>query len=155
MLTTVATLVIVLGLMVSLARDVRNRSADRVTKDLLRKLDKMMADYYDRYDDLTPFVKPPITPLIAEGAKPEEPVLERAAAVNNLDLSRLFRTQADPREPSPTFYDAWGHPIVFMRSQHPAIGMAANDNFFFLSPGPDGRFLTREDNLYSYEEGER
>src|SRR2546421_6221866 len=45
MLTTVAVLVIVLGLMVSLARDVRNRSAERLTKDLLRRLDTLVAQY--------------------------------------------------------------------------------------------------------------
>src|SRR5437667_12256431 len=48
MLTTVAVLVIVLGLMVSLARDVRNRSADRLTKDLLRRLDLLVAQYKAR-----------------------------------------------------------------------------------------------------------
>src|SRR5215831_12899590 len=45
MLTTVAVLVIVLGLMVSLARDVRTRSADRLTKDLLQRLDTLVAQY--------------------------------------------------------------------------------------------------------------
>src|SRR5437773_9232659 len=48
MLTTVSVLVIVLGLMVSLARDVRNRSADRLTKDLLRRLDLLVAQYKAR-----------------------------------------------------------------------------------------------------------
>src|SRR6478672_5781063 len=48
MLTTVAVLVIVLGLMVSLARDVRTRSADRLTKDLLRRLDTLVAQYKAR-----------------------------------------------------------------------------------------------------------
>src|SRR6185369_3004102 len=48
MLTTVAVLVIVLGLMVSLARDVRNRSAERLTKDLLRRLDLLVAQYRSR-----------------------------------------------------------------------------------------------------------
>src|SRR2546430_14598006 len=48
MLTTVAALVIVLGLMVSLARDVRNRSAERLTKDLLRRLDTLVAQYKAR-----------------------------------------------------------------------------------------------------------
>src|SRR5687768_3762532 len=149
MLTTVAALVIVLGLMVSLARDVRNRSADRVTKDLLRKLDKLMSDYHDRHDGLAPVV----TPLIAEGVTPEEPALERAAQKNNEDLARLFGGQR--HNPPATFFDAWGYPVVYMPRQHPAIGMAAGDRFFFFSPGPDGLFLTREDNLYSYEEGER
>ena len=45
MLTTVAVLVIVLGLMVSLARDVRTRSAERLTKDLLHRLDLLVAQY--------------------------------------------------------------------------------------------------------------
>src|SRR5436305_4153289 len=45
MLTTVAFLVIVLGLMVSLARDVRSRSADHLTKDVLRRLDNLVAQY--------------------------------------------------------------------------------------------------------------
>src|SRR4051812_40017207 len=45
MLTTVAALVIVLGLMVSLARDVRHRSADHLTKDILRRLDGLVAQY--------------------------------------------------------------------------------------------------------------
>src|SRR5439155_4475301 len=48
MLTTVAVLVIVLGLMVSLARDVRTRSAERLTKDLLRRLDVLVAQYRAR-----------------------------------------------------------------------------------------------------------
>src|SRR5687768_8128343 len=143
MLTTVAALVIVLGLMVSLARDVRNRSADRVTKDLLRKLDRLMTDYHNRHEGSLPAV----APLIAEGATPEEPALKRAAQVNNEDLARVFGGVRN--NPPATFFDAWGHPVVFMPRQHPAIGMAAGDRFFFFSPGPDGLFLTREDNLYS------
>ena len=54
MLTTVAALVIVLGLMVSLARDVRNRSADRVTKDLLVRLERLMAQYQTRHGGAIP-----------------------------------------------------------------------------------------------------
>src|SRR5215510_10771578 len=45
MLTTVAVLVIVLGLMVSLARDVRTRSAERRTKDLLQRLETLVGQY--------------------------------------------------------------------------------------------------------------
>jgi type II secretory pathway pseudopilin PulG len=48
--------------------------------------------------------------------------------------------------------DAWGSPIVFMAHQHPAVGMAPGDHFFFFSAGQDRKYLTREDNLYSYEE---
>ena len=49
--------------------------------------------------------------------------------------------------------DAWGSPIVYMPSQHPLIGMAAGDRSFFFSAGPDRKYLTRQDNLYSYEAG--
>jgi prepilin-type N-terminal cleavage/methylation domain-containing protein len=151
MLTTVAVLVIVLGLMVSLARDVRNRSAERVTKDLLAKLDRMMAQYVER----SPTGLPPIAPLVsAEPDAPpivDGPALLEAARRNNEDLARALRAQAHGRDLAPSFFDAWGNPVVFMPRQHPAIGMAGGDRFFFFSPGPDGKFLTREDNLYSYE----
>ncbi|MDQ3439617.1 MAG: type II secretion system GspH family protein, partial [Planctomycetota bacterium] len=151
MLTTVAVLVIVLGLMVSLARDVRNRSAERVTKDLLTKLDRMMAHYVERNNQTLP----PITALVEAGDAAAEPVddpyLKAAALHNNADLARAMRAQADASDLSPSFFDAWGNPVVFMPRQHPAIGMAGGDRFFFFSPGPDGKFLTREDNLYSYE----
>lgn len=152
MLTTVAILVIVLGLMVSLARDVRNRSAERVTKDMLAKLDRMMAEYVERNGKALP----PITPLVGQGAEgaPElvdDAALQAAALRNNEDLARVLRAQVGVNDRAPSFFDAWGNPVVFMPRQHPAIGMAGGDRFFFFSPGPDGRFLTREDNLYSYE----
>ena len=157
MLTTVAVLVIVLGLMVSLARDVRNRSAERVTKDMLLKLDRMMGQYVERNHQALP----PITPLVEAGAasaagepssEPADDARLKAAALhNNADLARALRAQADAGDLSPSFFDAWGNPVVFMPRQHPSIGMAGGDRFFFVSPGPDGKFLTREDNLYSYE----
>ncbi len=183
MLTTVALLVIVLGLMVSLARDVRNRSSDRVTKDMLIKLDRMMARYIDRNAGALPAVAPllaepmptataptvtaptttaptatpPVssTPADAPAAQtaPAESVLKPAALLNNAQLARALRAQADPGDLAPSFFDAWGSPVVFMPRHHPAIGMAGGDRFFFFSAGPDGRFLTREDNLYSYEIG--
>jgi hypothetical protein len=49
--------------------------------------------------------------------------------------------------------DAWGMPVVFMPHQNPLVGMAAGDRSFFFSAGPDRRYLTRQDNLYSYESG--
>ena len=155
MLTTVAILVIVLGLMVSLARDVRNRSAERVTKDMLLKLDRMMGQYVERNNQALP----PITPLVDAAAREGSPEptddakLKAAALHNNGDLARALRAQAHASDLSPSFFDAWGNPVVFMPRQHPSIGMAGGDRFFFVSPGPDGKFLTREDNLYSYEVG--
>ena len=48
MLTTVAVLIIVLGLMVSLARYVRDRSAQQLTRNLLRQLDVVMGEYIEQ-----------------------------------------------------------------------------------------------------------
>ncbi len=156
MLTAVAILVIVLGLMVSLARDVRNRSAERVTKDMLARLERLMTQYATRSPAR---LLPTITPLIrgsggAEGvalAPIEDASFHAAAMRNNGDFAAALRAQAAADDPAPSFFDAWGNPIAFMPRQHPAIGMAGGDRFFFFSPGPDGQFLTREDNLYSYE----
>lgn len=162
MLTTVAILVIVLGLMVSLARDVRNRSAERVTKDMLARLDRMMAQYVERNAQQLPAVTPLIPPPPPAPAgtdpavvppEPSDEELLHAARANNADFSRVLRAHATLDDANPSFFDAWGNPVVFMPRQHPLIGMAGGDRFFFFSPGPDGRFLTREDNLYSYERG--
>src|SRR3954469_18550804 len=59
MLTVVAGLIIVLGLMVSLAWDVRRQSSERLTKDLLVKLDVLMAQYIAHHKQL-----PQVTPLV-------------------------------------------------------------------------------------------
>src|SRR3712207_4742253 len=58
MLTTVAVLVIVLGLMVSLARHVGERAAAALTKDLIRRLDVLMERYADRHGNRMPEVAP-------------------------------------------------------------------------------------------------
>src|SRR5262245_10037859 len=130
MLTTVAILVIVLGLMVSLARDVRNRSAERVTKDMLARLDRMMAQYYDRNAQQLPIVTPLISPAVmGEDGKPlattepaDDAALLRAAKANNADFSRALRPHATLDDANPSYFDAWGNPVVFMPRQHPAIG---------------------------------
>lgn len=47
--------------------------------------------------------------------------------------------------------DPWGGPIAYLASGLPQIGTATGDAPFFFSAGPDGLFLTRDDNVYSYE----
>lgn len=158
MLTTIAVLVIVLGLTVSLARRVRAQSAESVTKSLLMKLDRIMAVYMDHNDDHPPRV----TPLVPADGKLVEAQLQRAALLNNRDVVRVLKTQLDQSAKElndlpialydeVTLRDAWGTPIVFMPSFNPALGTAPGDKPFFMSAGPDGRFLSRADNLYSYE----
>ncbi len=188
MLTVVAALVIVLGLMVSLAWDVRRQSAERLTKDLLVKLDVLMAQYVARNNrqlpSVTPFVETVrpseagsatspgaaaaapqrVTRATSEEDLPDEEVLLEAAQANNRDFVLALRAEAT--DPSPELFgplagsmydevmvrDAWGTPIVFMQAMHPAIGMALENRPFFFSAGPDRKFRTLEDNLYSYEQ---
>ena len=165
MLTTVAVLVIVLGLMVSLARDVRTRSADRLTKDVLPRLDLLVAQYRQRSLKNIPEdqrkLYPAVKPLIGTEL-PEEAVLRANAMVNNTELIRTLKVQVDlaatafsdlsiANYTEVNVLDAWGSPLVYMPHQHPLIGMAAGDRSFFFSAGPDRKFLSRHDNLYSYE----
>jgi type II secretory pathway pseudopilin PulG len=160
MLTTVAALVIVLGLMVSLARRVRDASAVDLTKDLLRRLDGLMDQYearYHRLPDVAAFIDP-------KTQEPNEKDLQRTAVENNRqvllalklevdDANNAFNGVPDAIYNEAMLRDAWGTPIVFMPSLNPAIGMAPQNRRFFFSAGPDRQFLTQEDNLYSYEEG--
>jgi type II secretory pathway pseudopilin PulG len=188
MLTTVAVLIIVLGLMVSLARFVRNQSANQLTADVLRKLDAAVLRYAEHNAGQLPVV----TPLIPEGGRAtDEITLHHAARRNNEEFVRALKEyfapprQSDktnsPQENGPengsaagaglsadpsqdfgelpvsiydevTLRDAWGDPIVFMAHDNAAIGMASRDHpSFFFSAGPDHKYLTRDDNLYSYE----
>jgi hypothetical protein len=181
MLTVVAALIILLGLMVSLAWDVRRQSSERLTKDLLVKLDVLMGQYLARHKQM-PQVLPLVDPGLAgepqpqtqpallatrpaEDELPDEPTLHAAAEMNNRDFVLALR--ADATGPTPelfgplggsmydevTLRDAWGTPIVFMPGMHPAVGMALGNRPFFVSAGPDRQFRTLEDNLYSYEQG--
>jgi hypothetical protein len=112
MLTVVAALIILLGLMVSLAWDVRRQSSERLTKDLLRKLDVLMAQYVARHKQL-----PQVTALIearvaghatsrptaptawpstrpADEDLPDEETLLAAAEMNNREVVTALRTDA-------------------------------------------------------------
>ena len=167
MLTTVAVLVIVLGLMVSLARDVRTRSADRLTKDLLRRLDELVDQYKARnlrgLSEAERSKYPVVHPLF-DDEPPDEAHLRENALANNRELIRCLKSQIDlsgtkfndlsiANYNEVNLLDSWGSPVVFMPHQHPLVGMAAGDRSFFFSAGPDRRYLTRQDNLYSYEAG--
>ncbi|MDP9173650.1 MAG: hypothetical protein M3O30_07265 [Planctomycetota bacterium] len=158
MLTTIAVLIIVLGLMVSLARHVRAASADQLTKDILHGLDEAMAAYVKDNDDALP----PVPPIIGQDpSPPNENAIAHAAAQNNaafiLYLQRKGYLNGRFGDLSIVYFDelrvrdAWGSPIVFMPAMHPAIGMSPK-GWFFFSAGPDRQYLTRDDNLYSYEQ---
>ena len=158
MLATIAALLIVLGLMVSLTRHVRASSADDVTKDLLKSLDQAMARYVHQNGGFPPSMSPFIT---GPPAAVDEAALAHRAETNNQFIVHLLKAHhMFPSEQfdqlSISYYDgvtvgdAWGRPIVFMAAMDPAIGMSAK-GWFFFSAGPDGKYTTKFDNLYSYE----
>lgn len=150
MLTTVAALVIVLGLMVSLSRYVRGRSAGAMTRRVMVQLEAALAEYQRQNQGQYP----PVSPFIADArVLPDEMALQRAALANNLTLAVVLRrpTGGELGGGGP-IRDAWGTPIVFMPPGAINIRTVPQRRHFFLSAGPDRKFLTREDNVYSYEQ---
>ncbi len=154
MLTTVALLVIILGLMVSLARYVRRRSAEDLTRKVLVNLHTAMLQYSRQYG------VPNIAPALGPG-QVEESILRDRAEANNRQFVKFFRAHKDlsdkafrdlplPVYDDATIRDAWGSPIIFMPQMHKQIGQSP-DGWFFFSAGPDRNYLTRDDNQYSYE----
>ena len=155
MLTTVAGLVIVLGLMVSLARYVRSRSADKLTRELLIRLEEQL--------EQTPAIQAAldlVPPLVHDPGDLSDQSLQLAALENNkyFVLAWNQRTSGQAFRDLPlsvydelTLRDAWGTPIVYMAPKATNIGIMPQNRRFFLSAGPDRNFETRVDNLYSYE----
>lgn len=117
MLATVAALVIVLGLMVSLARHVRSRASEQLTKQLLAQLDGLIVQYegrYKRFPAVPAFVPPapdeggrtegpdvlplpsviPPLALAPEDVLPGEETLQANARLNNRAFVEVLRMEA-------------------------------------------------------------
>ncbi len=166
LLTTLAFLVIVLGVLVSLARYVRATSAQDVTRRTLAELEDAYRLIYPERSNATPTTWPAseVPPVgLDEGQfqqyvqRTSVPLLRRL-----IQQARELKIGAEAEsgysavgqgmiEAEQVVRDAWGNPIAFLAGQHPGIGMAPQNRPFFVSAGPDGRYLTRDDNLYSYE----
>jgi hypothetical protein len=157
-LAAVALLVVLLGFMVLLARHVRQRSADRLTGQILELLERTVradAHLQQVLDEQAP-------PLVRAGQDTGDPseMRQRAEANNRAVVQALLLAGKDTelRKLPLAIYDqtairdAWGSPIVYMPSGAPGISMAAQRRSFFLSAGPDRSFSTLGDNLYSYEQ---
>lgn len=161
MLTTVAALVIVLGLMVSLAGYVRNRSAESLTRDLMVKLERLMAQYQaEQYRPLRSALAA-VPELAAPETRGNDELLRRRAERNSAEFVRILRLQAGPdvfRTLPVALYDqrvlrdAWGTPVAYFHSgSHSLDDSPPRSRSFFVSAGPDRRFTTNDNNLYSYE----
>ncbi|HEV8293390.1 MAG TPA: hypothetical protein VGP94_15745 [Tepidisphaeraceae bacterium] len=169
MLTTVAALVIVLGLMVSLARYERRRSAENFTRDdILARLDALLArrDIVENKALQEALADPNNVPRLvySPDREPEEPLLQHNAAANNTEFVKTFKRYVGPKAfnefplslynpTANTLVDAWGTPIVYMPAGALNVGISPQNRSFFLSAGPDRKFSSVVDNLYSYERG--
>jgi hypothetical protein len=103
------------------------------------------------------------TGTVTMGPEHERLLLENAR-VQNQALVRVLGIGLEAEERSSTLggvsammfdgtslMDPWGRPIAYLAAGRPEIGTAAGDLPFFFSAGPDGLYLTRDDNVYSYE----
>ncbi len=154
LLTTIAALVIVLGLMAILARYVRARSAEQETQQLLAALEQHVVAYWRQHPELAQ-----VPPLMRQTGD-SEAMLQESALTNSRTFVRawvssagedVFARQPVSRYDRSTLRDAWGTPIVFMGPRAANPGLAPQDRAFFVSAGPDRQFWTIADNLYSYD----
>ena len=84
-------LVIVLGLMVSLARYVRHELAVEASKDLLHRLDAMLQQYMTQHDGTLPVIAPFVPPGLSSRQMPDEPALQHNRRCLPRNLPRVSR----------------------------------------------------------------
>lgn len=174
LLLVVVSLTLLLSIIVSLSRRVRRESAHDLAERVLVELDAALAAYHAQTGQL-----PDVTPLLPEDgeANVTEAVLATRGLVNNRQVvealqvaGRADRSADRPEDATEagepdvvldtlglilfdgsTLRDPWGTPIVYMAHGSRLVGTAAANRPFFFSAGPDGQYLTRDDNIYSYE----
>jgi hypothetical protein len=133
-------LVVVLGLVVSLARYVRrNASLSAVRQQLITLNAKLNETGI-----------PPELPMFAPGLNADDerrlPEAMRTVALQNAELwSKYLGIE------NKGYLDPWGMPIVVINGAHPALGMAPRFRPFFLSAGSDCRYFTLADDIYGYD----
>lgn len=152
LLALVAVLVIAFALMASTARHVRSSSAMELTRKRMKALTDIAADLMQRGVDPTVAVAFPST---TRGDAELEDKLGRFAVESSRRLGESVANHPDTLLAqaigTPELRDAWGRPIALLPGAFPAVGMAPDDGAFLVSAGPDGRFLTLGDNIYSYD----
>lgn len=169
LLLVVVSLTLVLSIIVSLSRRVRRESSHDLAERVLVELDAALAAYRVRTGQL-----PEVTPLLEGDSEADvtESVLATRGLVNNRQAvaalqvaGRADGAAAEGAEAEDvvldtlglilfdgsTLRDPWGTPIVYMAGGSRLVGTAAANRPFFFSAGPDGQYLTRDDNIYSYE----
>lgn len=157
-----AALMILLGLMVSMTRHVRSQSREQRTRRMLSLLDRRLSPPLPeglprQLTSLTRLVEPREA---ATGLRPTDDMLLARAHLNSQGVVLAYRKAFGEdalRQLSISLYDgrylrdAWHTPVVYMGSEVDNLDLPRQKRAFFMSAGPDRRFSTVADNLYSYE----
>lgn len=152
LLALVAILAVAFALMAATAGHVRSNSAMELTRKRMTALTAATADLLQRGIDPRLAVTFPSTS--STDTRLEEN-LGRFALESSRKLGKSLAEQPESLLAqaigTPELRDAWGRPMALLPQQFPAVGMAPEDGPFLVSAGPDGRFLTLSDNIYSYD----
>jgi len=160
MLTTMAALVILLGLVVSLAQRVRSRSAETLTRQLLAQLEAVMSQHQSPDYATLHAALGEVPPLLMDEKKLSDADLRKRAEENSAQFVRTFtqKTNLAVFRKLPTalydqtmLRDAWGTPVVYFHPGARNFVIDKRGRAYFMSAGPDRKFSATEDNLYSYE----
>ncbi len=150
LLALVAILAVAFALMASTARHVRSNSAMELTRKRMTALTRAAGELMSQgIDPRTPISFPSTT----NSDERLEEQLRRFAVESSRKLGETFASRPGSllTIDTPELRDAWGRPMALLPQQFPAVGMAPDDGAFLVSAGPDGRFLTLSDNIYSYD----
>ena len=147
LLLCVAVLTVAFGLAVSLARRVRAEAAHDLARRQLAALAQSLEQSQNSGGGAFSGVPPMAVAADGPLTTGDEPALRERAAAAMAGLADLLD---GPDADAP---DPWGRPFAFLRRGRAEFGIAPGDGPFFFSAGPDGLYLTREDNLYSYDYG--
>jgi hypothetical protein len=139
----VAALSLTLAFVVALARHVRTTSADELTRERIIACAEQVRDWLSTAGTLD------LERPVLSGSGDEEAYLRQFAMNQGRAAARSSgRVTADLTG----WRDAWGTPLLLLAGQHSQLGIAPGDAPFLLSAGPDRTFLSKSDNLYSYDQ---
>lgn len=135
----VSVVAVLLGGMVSLARHLRSRSAEALTRERIEVLSRQVQPFWN-----DPELNRPMPKSLNESD------LRVWAETNNARLTAIL-SKADIWVRPELFLDAWGTPIALVTQGGRQLGIPLNDSPFLVSAGPDRQFASLGDNLYSYD----
>jgi type II secretory pathway pseudopilin PulG len=144
LLALVAILAVLLALAVSVSRNVRAVGSLQSTQEKIVKLIAACSHFAGMTGEKLPVQSLPERSQLAEGDWRSWAILSTRQLVLQMEAA------GHPLEPS-MLRDAWGSPVALVPSASAKLGAAPGNAPFFMSAGPDRKYLTLSDNIYSYE----